>query len=133
MKRTLLIFSGALLIAGCASSDPDSDVEPENGASEKVGISQDALSEVDGCHFYVGSSYGGTTKWMARGTTIPDLHAYSMGDKISSVRLRGGATTRMWIDKNYQGNNWFISADVATLHTAQWGNLGDNASSADCY
>lgn len=131
MKRLFLVFPSALLMMACS---PEIDSQPEDVSSEEeVGVSQDALSYVTGCHFYVDSNYGGNTKWMARGTTIPDLKVYSMGDKISSVRLLGGATTRMWVDSNYNGNNWYISANVPTLHIAQWGNLGDRASSIDCY
>lgn len=91
------------------------------------------LSEVPGCHFYVGSNYGGVTLHMQRGTTIDDLRTRYMGDKISSIRLRGGATSRMWIDSNYRGTSWIIVNDVATFHTPYWGQLGDNASSVDCY
>lgn len=124
-----IIISGVCLAAGCLS-EPTLE---EGDSSVNLGVIESELSEVTGCHFYVGSYYGGSTLWMPRSSTISDLHAKSMGDKISSLRLRGGATTRLWIDRNYQGNSWYISYDVSILHTGYWGNLGDNASSVDCY
>jgi hypothetical protein len=114
-----------MALFGCGSSAIEND--------NSVEILQQELSEVEGCHFYVGSNYGGSTLHMKRGETIIDLKFYGMGDKISSVRLRGGASTRMWIDSNYRGASWFITNDVPTLHTSSWGSLGDNASSIDCY
>jgi hypothetical protein len=135
-NRWFAIASLSVVAAtGCAAPDSGSEPdEPSDGDTENVSEAASALSEVWGCHFYVGSNYGGATLWMARNTTISYLSNYSMNDKISSVRLRGGAATRMWIDSNYKGKSWYISSDKTSLHDSSvWGNLGDNSSSIDCY
>jgi len=154
MMRIVLAFPAALfLTVGCdPSGEPADEVLQADDLSEEADSANEAdlvdpsltrvtnptpetpLSEVAGCHFYVNSYYGGTTLWMPRNSTLYSLHEKGMGDKISSVRLRGGASTRMWIHSNYGGSSWLISSDVPTLHVADpWKNLGDNASSADCY
>lgn len=124
-----LVFFAMSCIANQGLEEGDPSLELSTVESE--------LSYVPGCHLYVGSNYGGQTLHMARGTTIADLHAQSMGDKISSVRLigdsTGAAAVRLWINKTYQGTWWYIGGNVITFHDGGWGNLGDNASSADCY
>lgn len=127
-----LVVMLSLLMLGCggiSTSGEEGNEELDNA----IGVLRSELSEVPGCHFYVDSNYGGKTLHMPRGTTIANLRDYSMGDKISSVRLRGGATTRMWMDDTYRGSSWFIGSDVYTFHTSGWGRLGDNQSSVDCY
>lgn len=128
MTRVFFVLSGAIFFGGCAPN-----LDSDMATSEDVNVYEASQSDVAGCHFYVDSNYGGAALWMPRDTTIANLHSRHMGDKISSVRLRGGATAKMWIDTNYGGRHWDISSDVTTLHTAAWGNLGDNASSVDCY
>jgi hypothetical protein len=112
--------------AGCGIDTESADPHLESGA-----VYQE-LSDVPGCHFYVGSNYGGAPLHMAPDTTISNLRDFGMNDKISSLRLIG-SRTRMFIDRNYNGDYWDIYTDVATLHTSDWGRLGDNASSIDCY
>ncbi len=121
------VLALSMLMLGCGGIA--SDAEDDNA----TGMLIQGLSDVAGCHFYVGSNYGGYTLHMQRGTTIANLYSKNMTDKISSVRLRGGASTKMWIDDNYRGASWYIVNDVATFHTSSWGNLGDNSSSIDCY
>lgn len=116
-------------ITGCVAN-PDLE---QGDTSVNLGVVESGLSDIPGCYFYVGSGFGGAMLSMSRNSTERDLHAYGMGDKISSVYLAGGATTKMWIDKYYRGNWWYITTDVWSLHDGNWGNLGDNASSADCY
>lgn len=122
------------LLTACATSETDFPRdEGELGGALEAEISRSRGSEVQGCHFFVDSNYGGNTLWMARGTTIGNLKDRGMNDKISSVYFRGGATARMWIHRNHEGTDWSLSSDVSTFHTSAWGNLGDNASSIDCY
>jgi len=89
--------------------------------------------EMKGCTFYVDSNYGGAAYWVAAPppnvTSVPDLHVGSWNDKLSSQKCDGGAKVTLCVDTGFGGTCWTLSGDIATYHTAMYGNLGDNASS----
>lgn len=112
-----------MFATGCGTGDSDTG----GRAEEDTAVAQQALP-TSYCRVYVDSNKGGASMVIKYGMDINDLHEFGFGDKISSIECTPGISMTMFIDKNWKGSFWSVSGTVWTLHTNEWGNLGDNAS-----